>query len=554
MLALSFAVPLLVLCAYWFFFIRADYYPSRDEFSLLVASTKMFHPAISTWFLEGYSRYFLSYPGLSHPATDFIRPGANLAYYVNSLLFGANWSCYLLLSYFIQAGLVCITVKLALEALKLPRSLAVFAGVAVLLAPSFGWEQIYIPSFTIDLLGAFFVMLALHELWRSRNVTAWLLLAAAIFTKETTLFAPVMTALAVWLPIGKPSSIGRRFTASILWLTPIFVWMLLRHFAFHGGAGIYVFQNMALKGTLMNVLHGFLAWPFGTRSMQQSVRYRSLFFMLNAAFWAAVFFAVVRWRRGKASSEASSEITCMPALLLFSIGAMAMPVLLNLPQRFGASLYPLLFLTLATIAHAASDLTIRRLAVGALAASTLVAIYQKATDPLTLKESRAEWTLSRNYIQSIHAVRSPYLLLVDDSSGGFAAPDLVARFADFHGTLMRSNNIEGLMLDHCAGQPTVTKTSADEGHLALTSTLTPPCGYYAFDSLSPRELERGTDGLVTHPNDRVTLRIVPPALQPLPPSATPEMWGNLTVSLTSPVKDTVVLVPDLNTLTYHQLK
>jgi hypothetical protein len=551
LLAISFAVPFFALTLFWACFIRANYFPSRDEFSLLVASTKMFHPAISSWFLEGYSRYFISYPGLSHPATDFIRPGANLAYYLNSVVFGARWSWYLLLTYAIQAGIVCLCAKLAIEALKVPAKLALAMGFAVFLSPSFGWEQVFIPSFTIDLLGAFFVVFALHELWRKRYVSAWLLLAAAVFTKETTLFAPCMAALAVWLPSRKTGSIGRRLVLSLVWLAPILGWALLRRLAFHGDAGIYVLQNMALSGKIANVLHGFLAWPFGTRNAQQSVQLRLLYFPLNGTFWVTCLWSVLRILKRKAAA-AREQDSPLSALVLFCVGAFAMPVLLNLPQRFGASVYPLFFLLLATLISSADDRFVRNWAAACLAVAACVSIYQKAVDPLTLRESRAEWALSSNYIQAIHDSKAPYLLMVDDASGGFAAPDLVARFADFHGVLMRSNNIEGLSLHQCAGQPAITKTSNVE-KLRLTSIVEPPCGYYAFDSLSTRELEHATDGLTTRPAN-LTLLTTPPASQPLARSGLQQMFGTLTVEMKNPPPGLVVLVPDLNNLRYEELK
>ena len=246
----------LALTVFWAFCIRPIYYPSGDEIALLVASTKMFHPSIAAWFFDGFGRFFLAYPGLSRPSTDFIRPVANATYYLNSLVFGSHYAYYLLCNYAVQAGLVFVATLVAQNVFSLSRRLCTLGAVMVLLSPAVGWQAIYYPSFIFDLMAALFVLLAFYALWKERYVSAWVLLTLAVFTKETALFAPAAVALAVWLPAQKYLSTLRRVAYSALWMMPLLVWVVVRHLAFHGNSGIYVLRSFTLHEQLPNVVHG----------------------------------------------------------------------------------------------------------------------------------------------------------------------------------------------------------------------------------------------------------------------------------------------------------
>ena len=285
LLALSFGAPLLLLLLFWAIWVRPTYFPSGDEFALLVASAKIFHPSVSAWFKDGFSHYFLAYPGLSRPSTDFVRPVANAAYFANSLIFGSHWSYYLLLTYTVQAGLVFMTVKLALKVYKLPPRYCIVVGALLFLSPALNGQALYFPSFGFDLLAAFFVVFSFSELAEQRYVTAWVALLVAVFTKETALFAAVCAACMVWFPSQGRSNPVKRVCWTGVWLLPVFAWLLVRHLAFSGHAGIYVLKSFTFRAQVLNVLHGFLAWPFGTRTSGQSEAYRLLFFPLNALFW-----------------------------------------------------------------------------------------------------------------------------------------------------------------------------------------------------------------------------------------------------------------------------
>ncbi len=82
--------------------------------------------------------------------------------------------------------------------------------------------------------------------------------------------------------------------------------------------------------------------------------------------------------------------------------------------------------------------------------------------------------LARGYIRALHASHAYTLLIVNDASGGFTSPEIVARFAGFHGSLWRSNNINTLSILHCS-QPRMEWRNAGD-QLLIVSWLDPHCG------------------------------------------------------------------------------
>ncbi len=81
------SVVFLLEVLYWTRYIRPEYFPAGDEFSLIVHSTHFFHPSIAEWLHRGFSKYFLPYPDISIAYTNFLRPVDNAVYYLESFMF-----------------------------------------------------------------------------------------------------------------------------------------------------------------------------------------------------------------------------------------------------------------------------------------------------------------------------------------------------------------------------------------------------------------------------------------------------------------------------------
>ena len=157
MLVASFVIPFGLFVIYWAKYIFRSYFPYGDEFALIVNSTRPFHASVLPWLREGYSHYLVAYPEWAVPSTNFLRPVANATYYLNSMVFGTHWSCYLLLTYIIHAGIGTISLLIAWDRLRLPLWYGIASVLLCLISPAFGWETMFSPAFAFDLLAALLV-------------------------------------------------------------------------------------------------------------------------------------------------------------------------------------------------------------------------------------------------------------------------------------------------------------------------------------------------------------------------------------------------------------
>ena len=219
---------------------------------------------------------------------------------------------------------------------------------------------------------------------------------------------------------------------------------------------------------------------------------------------------------------------------------------------FGGTFYPLLALLLVVLVQISRGAA-RRGALVAIWVSLLMAVYQKNIEPIRLAETTAEWTLARSYIQTLHASSARNLLVINDASGGFTTPEIVSRFADFHGTLIRSNNINSLSIAQCSGQPQIDLFDHGD-QVQIVSILSPACGFYAFDGITPEAVAAARDGLVQRPNNQVALRVLQPSFVRQIPSGLPVLSGKMTVEVTGSSAGREIIVPNLEKLLYEDLR
>ena len=62
----------------------SNYYISDDELALVANSTN--HTGqidVASWFSQGFSRYFITYPEWTSPYTNFLRPVVNVTFFSN---------------------------------------------------------------------------------------------------------------------------------------------------------------------------------------------------------------------------------------------------------------------------------------------------------------------------------------------------------------------------------------------------------------------------------------------------------------------------------------
>jgi hypothetical protein len=554
-LAVVFIAAFMPLLFFWFFAIRPYYYPSGDEIALLVSSGMTFHPRVLLWFTQGFSEYFLAYGGAPH-STNFIRPVANATYLMNSFLFGTNWSYYLLSTYVIQAGLVTVSFQSARRFLALGRNASFVVGALVFLSPASGLQEFAFPSFAFDLLGALLVLGGLLCLWDRRYCLGWVLLTIALFTKETTLFAPIVTAALVAFGWRCDAAVPRRAGYVLCWLAPVLLWWSVRHHAFRNAVdGIYVLPPFTMSVIAKGVLHGVLAWPFGMRTVNQGHGPQIMLFLFNACFWcsAAVMFRlhpihiIADEQRSAYRFDVRSQ---QLALGIYTSGALVLPVFLSLPLRFGASFFPLLILFLASIIMQTNARIVRQWAIVTLILLGIDGLYQKIVEPLSLASLRSRWELSASQVTALSDTQSRTVLLLDDATGGLTTPSLIAAFAHFDGEIVRLNNLEGLTTGACEKQPEV-HAALFGSQLHLSSQLSAHCGYYAFDGLPPELSDAPHQKQIR--SGAMQMAFALPGVAPLHAAGTPQMTGELKITVTGFPEGITILVPNFSERKYRWL-
>ena len=535
---------------FWHGRIESLFYPAGDDFSLLAHSTRVFHAHPSEWFTRGFHNYFRPYPDLAIPYSDFLRPGANAVYYLNSLVFGRDWSAYLLANYLIAASLCAVTFALAYGVLRLPVALAALVTLATIASPAYTYHIVYRPSFAFDYLGGLLALLCLLSLLRGRWRLAWIFTLLAVFTKETAYY----TALAACLTLLAGSPVRQRLgqlPRALSFLLPLCFAVLLRRFDFRNAGGVYVLSGLTPKGLVRNVVLGLTQWPYIFPG-EQHIFERSLgniaSLLLSAVLWLLLAMALrLCWQSRSASLQLSQRPLLQQtwAVLIFLLCSCALPIALGLGPRFGASTFPLLFLTLAAFA----TLNPRRgwapsLAVFSLCLMTVVdaVALGKTFSPQIRRPQLAQWVLGRSLITALQAERHPTVFLIADTSESLSSADSVQTFS---GTQAHIVPVSSLALGSCDSPPHIDVVPS-AGHFISDSTLPTACGTYLLLGTGRRP---GDTGQYLHrdlPEADITYT------SPKPVLATDTYdWQTLHIELVPKSNDLDILVPDLRAGQYR---
>jgi hypothetical protein len=434
-----------VLLVYWWVAIRPFYYPVYDDFALLAKSTTMFHPKPLEWLTQGFHDYLTPSPGWSLSATDFLRPVVNLCYYINSVLFGTHWANYLLLAFAVFAYLVGLTVYLARTAMRVPPGLALLAGALSAISPAVLIYIVPSPCFVPDVLGASLLLTGFVFCFRGKYAVATLLFLIAIFTKETTLYAPIAAAAVLFFNPPAGMAEQKKWRSITLLLTPVLLYVVLYRVVFRNSAHVY-----ALNGSHSPLLHfavGPIKWPLhGFVTMHPGrwtkVESGEMWFgiLLCLLFWLTAARGLSRWWKQR---KAPTGVLADQALMTFGflwIASLAMPVLLALEPRFGVSANVLLVLVLLRLWGVTRSTTIKTLCIVWLGFYTFTGV-EGNVDLVrkVIPEDRMYWSLSSDFIQKLGQNPASTVFLVDDLSGGSVNPQWLGVFAGHTAPLVNVN-------------------------------------------------------------------------------------------------------------------
>ena len=563
-IAASFAIPFTFLALYWVKSIARSYFPYGDDFALIVSSTRPFHPSIRSWFVDGYSKYLLAYPEWTVPYTDFIRPVANLSYYANSLLFGRHWSFYLLLTYAVQSGLVAACVAVAVRRLRMPASYAIAAGCFCFVSPAFGTQALFEPSFAFDLLAALFVIMGINQYLKRNLLAAFAFFSLAVFTKETALFAPAVAAGLALLDTNNGRS-SNRLRLSLMYLVPIAAWGVLRMAAFHGMKGVYVFHNNhpgQESHTSTRLLIALSTWPIAMRDIAQPAVLAIYFAVFNWIFWA---FAVAALLQLASSRPSRRRVLVTGAsafgfgslerqqLFAFCVASLFVPCFLNLPQRFGASFYPLFGLAALCAAHRARIRWFRISAGAMLLLSFSAVIFQRFTLPDSLKLEKMRWALASDFVGRLGQASASEVFVLDDFTDMYASPNLVSRFAGYRGKLTLLSAME-TSTTPCEGSPAVRASRVAPDSYRLTSALPGECGAYYFYGADQKILASADRRPIERADGATLIHYQIPPLGISPSTRLPSRFGTMTIDISNGSADAILLYPDMSAGRYRDLE
>lgn len=450
---------ILVAIYLYYFGIYKSYFPYGDDPAVLHASSKM----SAAWITEGFSRYFIVYPEWNNSFTNFMRPVVNLLMWLEQAAFGHHYSLYFA-TYFAAQYALCVFTILVAKHLGASQRGLYAVGIATALSPAFIGEGLYSIVFHFDTWCGLFTVASLYLVLRGRYALAVIAMTAAVFTKESALYAPIAAALTVFL-------LTRHKVFSASMLTPILLWIAARKFVFKGGS------SPLPASWVSTLIKGIMVWPTGVfdeHTVRRVLIHHALdipnllLLVSNVFLWVFIITVAVRYR--------SIRVHC---LLIWVFGALSFGVLIAQDKRFGGSIYPL-ELVLCSVAFC----TLPRLstyAMSALSASFVWSAWMSfhiAPPMVSMKP----------LISALH-VQTADVVYVLDSPSSFSSPDEIAKEAGIKATLIILNQVHGCAIAPST-RPRVHKIKAG---LNLNAVL-PMCAQYEFDGIEPSLISQGFKG------------------------------------------------------------
>ena len=306
------------------------------------------------WLTRGMSDYYHVYPEWPQSAfSNFYRPVWNLIIFTEQVILGQHYWAWFLAFCALQYAGTLLFLRL-LQSLGMPSKSALPFTILFLFNPAFlNFGFIYL-GFQFDVFASLFLLAALYELLHYRHGSTLALLTAAVFTKETAIFAPVAAALTVII-------LRRDAKWSVAMLAPLLAWVAARWLAFHAVMGGTFASPTSVSDLLANIGKGLAIWPSSAVPANFPVQMTGVYgvgvftlLTMNAVLWAILIYAGWQVMRALWRTPDKAESKLQAVLLVWALGALAYCMLTRSQVRFGASLDTFLLLFLAYFLFAQS--------------------------------------------------------------------------------------------------------------------------------------------------------------------------------------------------------
>jgi hypothetical protein len=298
------------------------------------------------WLTRGMSDYYHVYPEWPQSAfSNFYRPVWNLIVFTEQAVLGQHYWAWFLAFYALQYGGALLFLRLLLS-LGLPSRSALPFTILFLFNPAFLNFGFIYPGFQFDVFASLLLLSALYQLLHHRYGWALALITAAMFTKETALFAPVAAALTVFI-------LKRDAKWSVAMLVPLLAWVAARWLAFHAVMGGTFASPTSISDLLANIGKGLAIWPSSAVPTNLPLQMTGIYGVgllalvaMNAVLWAVLAYAAWQTARALWRTPDNAESKLQAVLLVWVLGALAYCMLTRPQVRFGASLDTFLLLFL----------------------------------------------------------------------------------------------------------------------------------------------------------------------------------------------------------------
>jgi len=498
----AFSVLVIVVCGIAGLFVclwtaqYSDYLPWGDDPALLVTSSQIANA--SDWFARGLSRDFQVYPEWGSSQSDYVRPFANLILFVDGKLFRRKFGLFFLSLYFAQSLLV-IFVYLVLRRLDVPAPAR--AGLVALAAinPAFMDAGLFALAFQFDVWGGALVLCSFFAVLSEYYAAGFLALLVAIFTKETTLFAPIAAAFTVLL-------LDRRKSRALLMVLPLVIWTFVRFGVFKGsltGAGL----TSSPPTIFLNIILGALVWPTGALNWFDIGPLKALgtgYDAVNALLYFAISLNCILWLwiaarlwnlryafiascKGRASKSETEELIAV----VWFLGALGIGLLAAQEPRYGGSIDPLLLILLGVGLFRNNSERKNVIAGSAVAASLAVLYLSHAARTFELFRGRAvqqvEASLREAVVGLPAQIKTVYVVNAPDV---FSSPRFLSAFWQIPQQLVYLNQFGG-----CTRANGQTPLFSIQPNAVNIDAFVPSCAMLVFNEVNSSRLIGGLEGV-----------------------------------------------------------
>jgi len=433
------------------------------------------------WLTQGMSGYYHVYPEWPQQAfSNFYRPVWNLIIYVEESVFGQRYWAWFL-AYCVLQYLGTLLFLRVLRLLGVPSRPALLFAILFLFNPAFLNFGFVYPGFQFDVFASLLLLAAFALLLEYRYGFALALIVAAVFMKETAIFAPVAAAITVFIQ-------KRDAKWSAAMLAPLPAWIAARWLAFHAVIGGTFESPSTVGDILINIGKGLLIWPSGAVPVSFPLRLTGVhgvvliaLLLVNAALWAILVYAGWQAARALRRTPEQADSKLQTVLLIWLLGALSFCMLTRPHIRFGASFYAFLLLFFAQFLFARPWPNFVRL-VPVLILSFVTML--RAGDFLrhAIATESAEGSGEKALFAGLRSLpQDGRSVFVVDAPAMLSAPVFIARTWNFNLDIVFLNQVRGCQR---AGQG---NTSYDPSTKSLSVEI-PPC---AFDVLAgvPQDIQ-----------------------------------------------------------------